>query len=84
MSDSKEAFYLVENMSGVMNFVGAKANHNLYEKMKLLAFLAKSKEERVLEIIASPLKLVMQLKLPMALLQNLQVLLMRLMKKNKK
>ena len=56
MSDSKEAFYLVENMSGVMNFVGAKGKPQPLREDEITRILGEVKGREGVEIIASPFK----------------------------
>ena len=56
MSDSKEAFYLVENMSGVMNFIGAKGKPQPLREDEITRILGEVKGREGVEIIASPFK----------------------------
>lgn len=56
MSDSKEAFYLVENMSGVMNFVGAKGKPQPLREDEITRILGEVKGRENVEIIACPFK----------------------------
>ena len=56
MSESKEAFYLVENMSGVMSFVGAKGKPQPLRDDEITRILGEVKGREGVEIIASPFK----------------------------
>ena len=56
MSESKEAFYLVENMTGVMNFVGVKGKPQPLREDEVTRILGEVKGREGIEIVASPFK----------------------------
>ena len=56
MSDSKEAFYLVENMSGVMNFVGAKGKPQPLREDEITRILGEVHGRDGKEIVVAPYK----------------------------
>ena len=56
MSESKEAFYLVENMTGVMNFVGVKGKPQPLREDEVTRILGEVKGREGVEIVASPFK----------------------------